>query len=540
MYTKRLIALFCVLFFFEKPSFSQDKIEPEPTENTMIFPGCKGDENQLKKCFIKNVQLHIANNFDVDLPNQLGLKPGKKRGYVMFTITKSGDISDIKVRAKHPDLAKECRKALSNFPKVIPRKIDGIAQMSEFSTPFDVYVKKPITVSNNLVENDIQPIYSGCETEKDLKKCFSLKIQKYLKQNIDKNALGLSLGDYQLDINFTITKDGNTIFESILNKSSKKNLNKNTIKEFREVILNLPKFSPAKRKEKPVKVVCTIPFKFQVTEVKTIKSFISGQFMSPLSPIDSYPTHPDCKGDKNELKNCLTEKLQNHFKANINRDLLATANGIININFVIKSNGIISSVVVIKEKGTLKNEILRIMNRLPKLVPGKQDGKPINVMYNLPITFATLEDKNESSTISIKEPIVSFAIIEDVPIFPGCKGNKRQLKECFSKRIQQHFANKFDADLPNRLGLSPGRKRVFIGFKINFEGIVTDIKVKAPHKEIKEEVISVMKKLPKMIPGKQAGKPVGVYYSIPFTMIVEGNKVDDDPFRKVRKSYEKY
>ena len=116
---------------------------------------------------------------------------------------------------------------------------------------------------------------------------------------------------------------------------------------------------------------------------------------------------------------------------------------------------------------------------------------------------------------------VSFMVIEDVPVFPGCKGNKAALKKCFSKMVQKHFSRKFDAELPNELGLSSGRKRVFIGFKIDRNGNVVNIRAKAPHPKIKSEVISVMKKLPKMTPGRQRGKAVGVKYNIPFTLIVE-------------------
>ncbi|WP_397445445.1 energy transducer TonB [Polaribacter sp. R77954] len=116
---------------------------------------------------------------------------------------------------------------------------------------------------------------------------------------------------------------------------------------------------------------------------------------------------------------------------------------------------------------------------------------------------------------------VSFMIIEDVPVFPGCKGNKAELKKCFSQKVQKHFSQKFDADLPNELGLSPGKKRVFIAFKIDRNGNITNVQARAPHPKIKSEVVSVMNKLPKMTPGRQRGKPVGVKYSIPFTLIVE-------------------
>ena len=116
---------------------------------------------------------------------------------------------------------------------------------------------------------------------------------------------------------------------------------------------------------------------------------------------------------------------------------------------------------------------------------------------------------------------VSFMIIEDVPVFPGCKGDKAELKKCFSKMVQKHFGRKFNSELPNELGLSPGRKRVFIGFKIDRNGNIVNVQARAPHPKIKDEVIKVMKQLPKMKPGRQRGKPVGVKYSIPFTLIVE-------------------
>jgi protein TonB len=116
---------------------------------------------------------------------------------------------------------------------------------------------------------------------------------------------------------------------------------------------------------------------------------------------------------------------------------------------------------------------------------------------------------------------VNFMIIEDAPVFPGCKGNKKELKDCFSAMVQKHFSRKFDAELPNELGLSPGKKRVFIGFKIDRQGNVVGIQARAPHPKIKDEVVRVMRMLPKMKPGRQRGKAVGVSYNIPFSLLVE-------------------
>ncbi|MEI6864522.1 energy transducer TonB [Flavicella sp.] len=117
---------------------------------------------------------------------------------------------------------------------------------------------------------------------------------------------------------------------------------------------------------------------------------------------------------------------------------------------------------------------------------------------------------------------VPFAIIEDVPVFPGCeKGTKAEKKACFSKKISRHINRKFNSGLAADLGLSAGRKRIIVMFKIDKNGDVVDIQARAPHPRLVKETERVVKTLPKMIPGKQRGRPVGVSYSLPIVFIVE-------------------
>ncbi len=116
---------------------------------------------------------------------------------------------------------------------------------------------------------------------------------------------------------------------------------------------------------------------------------------------------------------------------------------------------------------------------------------------------------------------VPFTVIEDVPVFPGCKGNKAQLKACFNKKMKKHFQKKFDSDLPNELGLAPGKKRITMLFRIDEEGNVVDIRALAPHPRLKKEAIRIIKLLPKMTPGKQRGRPVGVRYTLPMGIMIE-------------------
>tara|TARA_R110001583_G_scaffold52804_1_gene163536 strand:+ start:4894 stop:5625 length:732 start_codon:yes stop_codon:yes gene_type:complete len=117
---------------------------------------------------------------------------------------------------------------------------------------------------------------------------------------------------------------------------------------------------------------------------------------------------------------------------------------------------------------------------------------------------------------------VPFVIIEDVPIFPGCTGNREQLRSCFSEQISKFVLKKFNVELSSDLGLQSGSiQRIFVMFKIDKDGMITNIQARAPHKKLQDEALRVVSSLPKMTPGKQRGKPVGVSYGLPIVFKIE-------------------
>ncbi len=118
---------------------------------------------------------------------------------------------------------------------------------------------------------------------------------------------------------------------------------------------------------------------------------------------------------------------------------------------------------------------------------------------------------------------VPFSIIEDVPVFPGCdKGSNDDKKKCFSKKLTKMVQNKFDTGLVNELGYESGKKvRIYVQFKISKTGDITNINARAPHPRLKKEAIRMANKIPKMKPGRQRGRPVGVNYTLPITLKTE-------------------
>jgi protein TonB len=115
---------------------------------------------------------------------------------------------------------------------------------------------------------------------------------------------------------------------------------------------------------------------------------------------------------------------------------------------------------------------------------------------------------------------VPFAVVEKVPVWPGCKGkNNTELRKCFQKKMNEHVMENFKyPEIALEMGV---HGRVFILFNINSDGQVTNIKTRGPDKVLEKEAARIISLVPKMIPGKQRGRNVSVPYSLPisFTMV---------------------
>jgi len=111
---------------------------------------------------------------------------------------------------------------------------------------------------------------------------------------------------------------------------------------------------------------------------------------------------------------------------------------------------------------------------------------------------------------------VPFAIIEDVPLYPGCERvPKSQRRNCFQKEIQKHINKNFRyPEIAQEMGI---QGRVFVQFTIQKDGSISGIRTRGPDKNLEKEANRIISKLPRMTPGKQRGRPVRVPFSIPIT-----------------------
>lgn len=111
---------------------------------------------------------------------------------------------------------------------------------------------------------------------------------------------------------------------------------------------------------------------------------------------------------------------------------------------------------------------------------------------------------------------VPFAVIENVPVFPGCKESSNEaLKACFQKKIQEHIIKHFNyPDVAVELGIEG---KVYVQFIIDNTGYITNIRTRGPDKLLEREANRIIAALPQMTPGRQRGRAVKVPYTIPIT-----------------------
>ena len=107
---------------------------------------------------------------------------------------------------------------------------------------------------------------------------------------------------------------------------------------------------------------------------------------------------------------------------------------------------------------------------------------------------------------------VPFAVIEDVPVFPGCEGASDK-RACFNEMMQKHIRKNFRyPEIAQEMGI---QGRVSVMFTIQKDGSIGNIRLRGPDKNLEAEARRIIERLPKMTPGKQRGRAVRVPFSIP-------------------------
>jgi bla regulator protein BlaR1 len=119
----------------------------------------------------------------------------------------------------------------------------------------------------------------------------------------------------------------------------------------------------------------------------------------PFGVVDEVPEFPGCEVllSKEEKKECFSKNVTMFVNKNFNTQI-GKGNGLvgnqrINVIFKINNQGNVVDVNSRASHTVLEAEAIRVIKMFPKMTPGKQRGKAVNVIYSLPIVFQIAEEK---------------------------------------------------------------------------------------------------------------------------------------------------
>ena len=229
---------------------------------------------------------------------------------------------------------------------------------------------------------------------------------------------------------------------------------------------------------------------------------------------------PEFVGGMDALMNYLSANIQYPADAQQKR-----IEGKVFVSFIVEKDGSISDVQVVRGlNSSLDNEAVRVIEKMPKWIPGQQNGKNVRVRFILPIQFKLNRDvkvtvnevkdgsKNaEESGNNLSKGSKSvngeevFDIADTPPEF---QGGQEALMNYLASNI------KYPAEAMN----AKKEGMVVCRFVVQKDGSISNVKViRSVDPLLDKEAVRVIEAMPKWTPSLKDGKPVNVNCTIPIS-----------------------
>lgn len=183
------------------------------------------------------------------------------------------------------------------------------------------------------------------------------------------------------------------------------------------------------------------------------------------------------------------------------------------VRFVVTKTGEVGEVKIVSSQNKeLDQELISVCQELPKFIPGRINGQPVDMWYTLPVMFSIQTGEDTKLTIADEintttEPSGKvYETVDRMPTFPGGRA-------ALLKFIISHIR------YPKSVVEGNVEGKVVVRFVVKESGQVGEVKVESSvDEDLGKEVVRVCKSLPKFVPGRQDGQPVAVWYTLPITI----------------------
>lgn len=171
------------------------------------------------------------------------------------------------------------------------------------------------------------------------------------------------------------------------------------------------------------------------------------------------------------------------------------------VQFVVTKTGEVGDVKIVRHLHPMfDEEAVRVVKSLPKFIPGRMNGVPVNVWYTLPVRF-------HMKHIIQTNPVPNEKVYEvTMPQFP--KG-----EETLMKLIADNFQPPFEYH---------GEKcNVTVKIEVTKTGEIGEVRIiESDSDYVNESVVKSVKTLPRFTPGTIDGETVNMWYTLPQIKLV--------------------
>lgn len=388
----------------------------------------------------------------------------------------------------------------------------------------------------------------------------NLEFSQPFEERLNQSEKDFELAEYFEQISDSTDK-GKT--QGFIKNRLKKISNNTSIERYNQLVIERQRLLKSSNEKNPV----IVNLDAQIAELKN--SLPQEKEQIAFAKVDEVPVFPGCKNE-NDQRECFQKSMQRHISKNFRYPQEAQEKGIqgrVSIMFTVNIEGNVTNVRMRGPHKLLEGEAARIIAKLPKMLPGKHGGKVVGVSYSIPITFRLQQqpdefqfineegeifDDNQKSSVKMYNELirerkrllkssndanpvivnldeqlsglrlaiyhdadkVTFGIIDEVPVFPGCEDEENR-RACFNKMMQKHIGENFT--YPKEAKDKGIEGRVNIMFTIGKNGVIKNLRMRGPDKLLEGEAKRIMMRLPDMKPGVHKGKKVDVPFSMPIS-----------------------
>ncbi len=407
------------------------------------------------------------------------------------------------------------------------------------------------------------PRFPGCEdldgSAKEKEKCAKQKMLEFIYKNLKypKEARNADIEGMTV-IQFIIEKDGRISSGKIA-----RDIGAGCGTESLRIVNSMPTWIPGKQKGKAVRVQYTLPVKFKIggnelsseqknfmvnitafgeKSEKAIKEnlVVNGKQTHPIKNesddlykiVEEMPRFSGCEHIENTSLNkdeCAKNKLLEFIYTNVKYPKEARIKGIEGVavvQLIIEKDGSVSSTKLLRDPGAgTGKEAKRVIDIMPKWVPGKQNGKPVRVQYVLPIKYKLEGDSKDDKKDKVDTNDLLSKEVDQKPLFPNTASEKESVEKLLNF-VSENVAYPKKAAQNNIEGMA------VVKFVINTKGNIQKVKLlKSPGWGIDESVIQLLDKMQQIeapwTPAKLDDKNVNYEYVLPVKFKLENQQKEE-------------